>query len=1103
MSSVDLPCTILPTAMAEINHKQGIGADYFNYFIIGIEKVDGISLFLTNNGMSPYGKVQQWLLEGQNIEHVKTLRVCGIASESNQFDIDEWWRLDRVGIAPSEQYTVRESEAMRKYQGVINKYLEASFISKVKEPKIEGYYMPHFGIKKASRTTPLRIVFNASAKSKGHKSLNECLLPGPNLVEVAYHLLIKFRLNEYAMLADISKSFHRVLLDPRDAKYTRFLWREVAGRGLTIAFRVVVFGIMASPFLLQQVLNCHFEKEGRPDLAKTFYVDNYLSTFENVDSMRQEHESVNKILERAGMPLEGWASNNLAFDSKKQWSEPVNVNVLGLQWARDVNRLCVEESKRISELGKGWVPTKHRVLSLLVSIYDPLGLISPLFVRRKLFLQQLWEDNVSWDNVLRREKAREAGELLCELKAVSNITFPRAVGKKNLELHVFTDASSKAYSAVAYIRDNCNQVRLLTSKMRITPKGMNKLTIPKLELLALLLGCRLAKTLKGLIEPREIVMWTDNKVTMAWVASPDAKDNKNIFISNRVAEIIFLRQVCDFSLNYVPSNQNPADVLSRGATTQQLLQNPLWQKGPEFLSSTGEPVPYKEDDPTSVRTIVAAVQELREEIRPVPPGEIWELLQREVEFQFLLRVTRLILRFAKSKRDPFRIVAQLEQKYYLPTAYAYLEGEKCWSPGLRSIARQNVRQCLECVLAFQPLLRQPPPPPIPKERISLKKPFTAVGVDHTASIQTETRPGCILIVTCMASRAVYLDFCPSLEAEEFVLALRRFCATHGAPSFITSDNHQSFKTASNLLQGLYEEDKVQQFLRRTGIEWRFQTARAPWKCGFFERLIRVTKRTLQIALGKKYLPETHVLKLVKEAEVVVNNRPLMYSGDKCDDEVLTPSHLVRGLIVNLMAPILPDDDFNATFTSRRLRDRYLKLTDTLKAFREKWRKEYLSALRARHDCRSGEPSKLHPGDIVLIAPSDDDDGVGEETAVMVREDDGDGDVEDEGAYSLPVGLPGNVVMSGDNQEIVQATTSRQQATEVLGSNEGSRRNDGNESSDTNTVSESSERRNPEILSASAVESETSGGQGRSARPLRKAAAKQRELMKRLVENEDI
>ncbi|XP_068242281.1 uncharacterized protein [Palaemon carinicauda] len=316
-------------------------------------------------------------------------------------------------------------------------------------------------------------------------------------------------------------------------------------------------------------------------------------------------------------------------------------------------------------------------------------------------------------------------------------------------------------------------------------RGMNKLTIPKLELLALLLGCRLAKTLKGLIEPREIVMWTDSKVTLACVASPDAKDNKNVFISNRVAEIIFLHRVCDFSPSYVPSKQNPADVLSRGATTQQLLQNPLWQNDPEFLRTAGEPVPYKEDDPTNERTVVAAVQEMREEIRSAPPGEIWEILQKELESQFL-RVTRLLMRFTKLKRHPFKMLVAG------PTFHC--------QANCTEVSR--MRASLPA-----PVETATTPPPIPKERINLTKPFTAVGVDHRAAIQTETRPDYILIVTCMASRAVYLDFCPSLEVEEFVLALRRFCATHGAPSFITSDNHQTFKTISNLLQGLRKRMK--------------------------------------------------------------------------------------------------------------------------------------------------------------------------------------------------------------------------------------------------------------------------------------------------------
>ncbi|XP_064117877.1 uncharacterized protein LOC135223344 [Macrobrachium nipponense] len=241
----------------------------------------------------------------------------------------------------------KDKEYYDQYQGVINKYLEARFIYEVKDPKIEGYYMPHFGIKKDSCTTPLRIVFNASSKAKNNKSLNECLLPGPNLVELAYNLLLKFRMNKYAMLADISKAFHRVLLDPCDAKYTRFLRREVAGRALTFAFRVVVFGITASPFLLQQVLNHHFKLEGRPELSKSSYVDNYVSTFDSLDEMKKEQESVHAILDRARMPLEGVLPNNYSIISSDcplqgggRWMSAKLKNITGFLRTEIVSDRC-------------------------------------------------------------------------------------------------------------------------------------------------------------------------------------------------------------------------------------------------------------------------------------------------------------------------------------------------------------------------------------------------------------------------------------------------------------------------------------------------------------------------------------------------------------------------------------------------------------------------------------------------------------------------------------------------------------------------------------------------------------------------------------------
>ncbi|XP_064099352.1 uncharacterized protein LOC135210374 [Macrobrachium nipponense] len=230
--------------------------------------------------------------------------------------------------------------------------------------------------------------------------------------------------------------------------------------------------------------------------------------------------------------------------------------------------------------------------------------------------------------------------------------------------------------------------------------------------------------------------------------------------------------------------------------------------------------------------------------------------------------------------------------------------QDCWSPELRVKVKKVVGQCRACVIAFKPLLMQPPLPLLPKERANLSRPFKYVRVDHMGPIQTTEGAGHIQLIDCMTTRVVYLEFCGNLEAVTFILGLRRFSLTHGTLSLIVSDNHQIF------LQELYEEDHIQEFLRRTGIQWHFQTPQVPWKGGFFKRLVGVVKRSLKVAFQKKSFPEQHVRTLVKEAKAMVNNRPLMYIGDGREDQVLTPSHMLQGCLINLMVPLLPPEDLN-------------------------------------------------------------------------------------------------------------------------------------------------------------------------------------------------
>ena len=76
--------------------------------------------------------------------------------------------------------------------------------------------MPHHAVFKKSTTTPLRIVFNASSRPNKGNSLNDCLMTGPFLTAKLHKLLIQFRQGTYAITVDISKAFHRIIVDEED-----------------------------------------------------------------------------------------------------------------------------------------------------------------------------------------------------------------------------------------------------------------------------------------------------------------------------------------------------------------------------------------------------------------------------------------------------------------------------------------------------------------------------------------------------------------------------------------------------------------------------------------------------------------------------------------------------------------------------------------------------------------------------------------------------------------------------------------------------------------------------------------------------------------------
>ena len=405
----------------------------------------------------------------------------------------------------------------QQYNKVVEFYVEKEFIEQIPNQPIEGHYMPHHAVFKKSATTPLRIVFNASSRPNEGRSLNDCLMTGPSLTAKLHEILVQFRQGKYAVTLDISKAFHRIIADEEHRKFLKFLWINLNSQELlTFQFKVVLFGATCSPYLLQETLHTHLSQnaEGNSFLDK-FYVDNYMNTYDSQADLVSDKIHLDNVMNQASMPLQGWVSNNEYFNFLYQLAVPVTQNVLGKSWNPYTDNMNIVVGEKLVQ-EDSWRYTKRKVLSLVYSSYDPLGWVSPLTVRGKMFIQTLWKEKMGWDQKLNPDQIKVIHDILVDLRRVTEFVFPRHILYEHTELHVFTDASSRAYGAAVYtVDDTCTQSNLLMSKARVAPCREGRLTIPKLELTASLIGARLINYLTNLFKFKTIYLWSDSKVVIS------------------------------------------------------------------------------------------------------------------------------------------------------------------------------------------------------------------------------------------------------------------------------------------------------------------------------------------------------------------------------------------------------------------------------------------------------------------------------------------------------------------------------------------------------------------------------------------------------------
>ena len=179
--------------------------------------------------------------------------------------------------------------------------------------------------------------------------------------------------------------------------------------------------------------------------------------------------------------------------------------------------------------------------------------------------------------------------------------------ENNVQLHVFVDASTKAYGAVAFLKLQ-QESSFVMAKSRVAP--LKRLTFPRLELMAALTATHLAKFIIDSLQLHNtsVFMWTDSQIVLYWIHN---KKTLPQFVSSQVSKIHNV--LPSASWRFCSTNNNPADLLTRGITYDQLQSSLMSLKGPPWLLSDNL---WPEWKPTEALQLQVSLVEAEETAQP-------------------------------------------------------------------------------------------------------------------------------------------------------------------------------------------------------------------------------------------------------------------------------------------------------------------------------------------------------------------------------------------------------------------------------------------------------------------------------------------------------
>ena len=314
------------------------------------------------------------------------------------------------------------------------------------------------------------------------------MLKGPNALNSLLEVLLRWRTYEVAMVLDLIKAYQSLRTGPQEKHVRRFvwIWGKLEAEWTVYAYNRVTFGDVAAALTLELAnkiaaeLGVDLDPAAVEVILRSTYVEDTAGggTEEEVQRYIGEEQedgsymgTVPKILGKVGRRPKIIVRSGETDPEKVdkvgkvlahswhpqtdtlEFSVTVNLSMQKVKGVPTEPNLTAEDLDKLPDL----ILTPRKCLSVCMSRFDPLGLLSPITIKWKLAIRRFHgPDSPGWDEEISPEDKAIWVALLEEALQMEPITVPRGVippGAEGLPMLVcFMDRSLAAFCFAIYMR---------------------------------------------------------------------------------------------------------------------------------------------------------------------------------------------------------------------------------------------------------------------------------------------------------------------------------------------------------------------------------------------------------------------------------------------------------------------------------------------------------------------------------------------------------------------------------------------------------------------------------------------------------------------------